>query len=105
MVVEIDYDHDGTGVDDDGEGGFLILKDPDKGMTYASWPFHVTPSQHYIHDSDVHVWKWENPDEPIEDITLAPSLKLEWDDPNTFHIFIWDGEVEHCGDCQCGCQS
>lgn len=105
MTVEIDFEHPGTGLDEGGESGFLMLHNPEKDETYASWPFHVIPSEHYIHGPDAPVWKWENPDDPIADITLSPSLLLEWDDPNTFHIFIRDGEVEHCGDCQCGCQS
>lgn len=103
MSVQINYDAPGTGIGDGGRSGFLILDNPDREISYASWPFHVNPDEHYLAD-ETHVWEWENPDDPIEDITLSPSLKLEWDEPNTFHIFIRDGEVEHCGDCQCGCQ-
>lgn len=103
MPVEIDFEHPGTGVEEEGVHGFLILHDPEKEVSYASWPFHINPSEHYMADSG-HVWEWKNPGQPIEDITLSPSLLLEWDEPNTFHIHIRDGEVQHCADCQCGCQ-
>lgn len=103
MTVQIDFDSDGTALDSGEKSGFLILTNIEKGENYGSWPFHVTPEEHYIHGVDSPVWKWQNPGEPLENITLSPSLKLEWDEPNTFHIFIRNGEVEHCSDCQCGC--
>lgn len=102
MVVEIDFDHGGTGIDDE-MSGFLMLKNDEREESYASWPFHVNPAEHYLH-GEAHVWEWKTPDKPIEAITLDPSLKLEWDEPNTFHIFVRDGRVHHCGDCKCGCE-
>ena len=103
MTVEIDFGHPGTGLDDGERSGFLILRNPEREENYASWPFHITPPEHYMNDGG-HVWKWENPGDPIEEITLSPSLLLEWDEPNTFHIYVRGGEIEHCGDCQCGCK-
>lgn len=103
MTVQIDWEHPGTGLDDGEESGFLMLHNPEDDVDYASWPFHVTPSQHYMH-GDGHVWEWRNPEDDIENITLSPSLLLTWDDPNTFHIFVRNGEIQHCGDCQCGCE-
>lgn len=101
MTVEIDFERS-TINDGDGVGGWLVLHDPDKDEDYASWPFYAAD---YDGDRvDMH-WTWENPDAPLEDITLSPSLVLEQDDPNTFHIFVRDGEIEHCGDCQCGCNT
>lgn len=101
MTVQIDFDHPGTSIDNGGESGFLMLHNPESGDDYASWPFHTHPNEHYM--SDTNVWKWENPNEKLENITLSPSLVLEWGEPNTFHIYIKDGEVIHLNDCQCGC--
>lgn len=98
MVVEIKLDN--TRLVGEGDRGFLNLQDEDKDEDYASWPFY---SKHYEGSKMEPHWTWENPDEDLENITLSPSLILEWDDPNTFHIFIKNGEVEHCSDCQCGC--
>lgn len=102
MTVQIDFDSPGTEVDDGGESGFLILRNPERDEHYASWPFHVNPDAHHLSEA-TNVWKWENPSDPIEDITLSPSLRLDNDSLGSFHIYIRDGEIEHCGDCQCGC--
>lgn len=102
MSVEIDLDR--SVVSDDGLGGWLVLVNPEKEIDYASWPFSVPSERDQIPDANE--WDWKNPDDSLEDITLSPSLKLEWDDDKyPFHIFIRGGDVDHCGDCKCGCSS
>jgi len=97
MTVEIN--HEATRTVGGGGRGFVNLTDTD-GTKYADWPFY---SESYKGSKIEPYWTWENPDDPLEDITLSPSLILEWDEPNTFHIFVRGGEIEHCSDCQCGC--
>ena len=102
MTLQIAFDAPGTSLTDDERGGTLILREPDSGSDYATWSFHVDGE-----DSNMpgpHVWEWENPDEPIEDVTLSPSLRYQGGIGPDFHVFIKNGEVEHCGDCQCGCR-
>lgn len=41
------------------------------------------------------VWEWENPEEPVENITLSPSYGMKNDDGSWhIHCYIRDGEVE-----------
>lgn len=101
MPVQIDFE--ATTLNADGTGGFLRLTNPERDEDYASWPFHVRPDDHPL-AGETNVWEWDNPDDPLDSISLSPSLKLTWDEPNTFHVFVDAGEIEHCGDCQCGCQ-
>lgn len=102
MAVQIDFDSPGTEINDDGKSGYLILHDPEKDESYASWPFYA---RDYEGPRISTHWTWENPDDALSEITLSPSLMLQWDEPNTFHVFIRGGEVEHCSDCQCGCDT
>lgn len=100
MTLEIDFDHPGTCIINEKRGS-LILKEPETNSDYASWEFHVDGD-----DADLpypNVWTWENPDDPIEDVTLSPSLQYRGGIGPDFHVFIKDGEIKHCRDCQCGC--
>lgn len=99
MTVEIDFD--ATGINDDRTGGWLDLHNPDEDVTYGSFPIHEDGDES-DHVAGRPIWKWENPDDPVEDMTLHPSIKLDWEE-NGFHIFVRDGEIDHCGDCGCGC--
>lgn len=36
-----------------------------------------------------YVWEWENPDEPLDDITLSPNIKV-----NSSEFKIYDGELQ-----------
>jgi len=98
MTVEINFEN--SNIRGDGKIVELNLEDTDKDNNYASWMGYA--ESYEGPKIDTH-WTWENPDEPLENVTLSPSLILKQDDPNTFHIFIKNGEIEHCGDCQCGC--
>lgn len=97
MTVEI---HGGR-MRDDGKGGVLYLVNSD-GSDYAAWPFHIDGE-----DSDMageNVWTWENPEvTSYRNVTLSPSLKYEGGIGPNFHIYIREGEIEHLGDCACGC--
>jgi len=99
MTVQINWEH--SRITNEEERVELILENPEKDESYASWMAYSDKWEGNKIDT---FWTWENPEEPIEDVTLSPSLKLNWDDPNTFHIFVKNGEIEHCGDCQCGCK-
>lgn len=48
-------------------------------------------------------WTWENPDADLLDITLSPSIAHWGSIGPDFHIYIRNGEIEHLGDCECGC--
>ena len=99
MTVQIN----GGRIRDDGTGGVLYLGHSD-GSDYASWPFHINGEDSNMPGENV--WDWENPNEADgpHDVTLSPSLKYEGGIGPNFHIFIRNGEIEHCGDCRCGCQ-
>ncbi|MWG36573.1 hypothetical protein [Halomarina oriensis] len=99
MTVQIDFEASNT----TGEYGNLRLRNPERDCDYASWPFVADGQEADRRTADGNTtWHWTNPDEPLGDITLAPSLKLDWDEDG-FHIFVRDGEIEHCSDCACGC--
>jgi len=87
---------------DDRTGGTIIIKDPQTNSDYARWTFHVDGEDSNMPGENV--WKWENPNEDKSNLTLSPSLKYEGGIGPHFHIFIRDGEIEHCGDCECGCE-
>lgn len=89
-------------VRDDRTGGFLHITEPDTDSDYASWPFHVDGEGDDMPGENV--WVWENPDESTDELTLSPSLRYEGGIGPHFHIFIKGGEIEHCGDCECGCK-
>lgn len=40
------------------------------------------------------IWKWQNPDEPLEQMTLEPSIGLRGDDGIRFHCYVRNGEIE-----------
>jgi len=42
-------------------------------------------------------WRWENPDEPTEDITLSPSIGVGRDQSGgwDWHCYVRDGEVDN----------
>lgn len=88
-------------VRDDGKGGTLILKEPESGADYATWPFHVDGEDSNMPGENV--WTWKNPDEPRRNITLSPSLLYDGGIGPYFHLYIRDGEIEHLSDCECGC--
>lgn len=94
----------GGRIRDDNTGGVLYLAHED-GSDYASWPFHVNGEGGNMPGPNV--WVWENPEEATRphEVTLSPSLKYEGGIGPNFHIFIKNGEIEHCGDCKCGCKS
>jgi hypothetical protein len=48
-------------------------------------------------------WTWENPNEPLERVAFSPSIISHVGDRQMFHIFVKNGKIEHCSDCQCGC--
>jgi len=94
----------GGRIRDDDKGGVLYLSHTD-GSDYASWPFHVDGEDSQMPGENV--WTWQNPeqaDSPFE-VTLKPSLKYDGDMGAHFHIFIQNGEIQHCGDCKCGCNA
>lgn len=41
------------------------------------------------------IWKWQNPEDPVDDITLNPSIGRRGDgDEVTFHCYIRNGEID-----------
>lgn len=40
------------------------------------------------------IWKWQNPEEPLFNLTLAPSLGISGNDGISFHCYIRDGEID-----------
>ncbi len=96
MTVKIDWVKSHA----DGDRGALILYNDETDTHYGSWPFKTNPD----FAGEKHIWKWETPDAPLEEITLSPSLRLDNEVLGPFHIFVRDGEIEHCGDCKCGCE-
>lgn len=40
------------------------------------------------------IWKWKNPEEPVENATLSPSIGMKGDDGMDFHCYIRGGEID-----------
>ena len=100
MVAKINFEKSST---DPAEGiCSLRIDNPDKdgGDSLGSFRGYADGGP-----SDEVWWTWENPNEPLEDVTFSPSIILHFGDTQAFHVFVRDGELDHCGDCQCGCQT
>lgn len=103
MTVQIDWAR--SRIPADGGEGSLFLVNSATGDDYHHWPFYDDPERadEFSATGDTNAWHWENPDDDPQDITLSPSLKYDGGIGPNFHIFVRDGEIEHCGDCKCGC--
>lgn len=101
MTVEINWARSWINREDG--HGTLYLENDD--ADYAAWKFYEDSErvQEFNSTGDTVSWQWENPGCDVQDITLSPSLKYEGGIGPNFHIFIRNGEIQHCGDCQCGC--
>lgn len=40
------------------------------------------------------IWKWENADEPLDNMTLSPSIGKSNDGEMVFHCYVRDGKIE-----------
>ena len=40
------------------------------------------------------IWKWQNPNDPIENATLSPSIGMRGDDGIDFHCYIRNGRID-----------
>lgn len=100
MTLQIDLSQ--SCIHGSGDHGHLVFVEPETDSDYASWPFHVDGEAGGL--AYENVWTWDNPDDALEDVTLSPSLKYEGGIGPSFHVFVRDGEIEHCSDCECGCQ-
>lgn len=102
MTVQIDWGR--TYITED--SGVLYLTHSETGDDYAAWQFFADQRKVNEYNSkwSSESWKWENQGCDLRDLTLSPSLKYEGGIGPNFHIFVRGGEIEHCGDCQCGCE-
>ena len=98
MTATINFDHSSA----DREAGicWLHIDNPDKPGgdflgAFQGYSDEGSPDETW--------WTWENPDEPLESVTFSPSIILHFGDTQMFHVFVRDGELDHCGDCECGC--
>lgn len=40
------------------------------------------------------IWKWQNPEEPVEEATLNPSIGMPSDGEMAFHCYVRNGEID-----------
>jgi len=86
--------------------GWLLFYDPDA-PEGEPWKYYDFPFRSVNKDDDLWfaypdrekftkqpVWKWQNPDESISELTLKPSIGVNADDELTFHCFVENGEIE-----------
>lgn len=104
MVVQINFER--SEADHDRGQCRLVLENPEKGGGDTLGTYRGYAGGARVNDpgSVGTWWMWENPQEPLKDVTFSPSLITYIGDRQMFHIFIRDGKVEHCGDCECGCR-
>ena len=100
MTAQINFEQ--SSVDRDAGICWLHIDNPDKdgGDFLGSFQGYADGGP-----SDETWWTWENPDDPLEDVTFSPSIILHFGDTQMFHVFVRGGELDHCGDCNCGCQA
>lgn len=102
MTVQIDW-ADSTADADEGVC-WLTLTNPEKPGGDHLGSFAGYADNSVVPDDSGVWWTWANPSEPLENVTFSPSLIHHVGDKQMFHIFIRGGEIEHCGDCECGCR-
>lgn len=83
----------------EGEHVTLVLRDDETGESHGSFRAYAPGARVPGPDDEETWWDWGNPNAKLEDVTFSPSLRL----PGEFHIYVRNGEIEHCGDCPCGC--
>jgi hypothetical protein len=40
------------------------------------------------------IWKWQNPNDPLDEMTLSPSIGKQSDGEMDFHCYVRNGEIE-----------
>lgn len=102
MTVEIDWER--SEIVKPGEECSITTVNPDNLGGDTPYTIHAFAKGSEPQDSMSTWWTWENPGEPLRDVTLSPSIILHFGDSQQFHIYLRGGEIEHLGDCQCGCE-
>lgn len=102
MVAEINFDQ--SGIARDAGICWLHIDNPDKDGGDVLGSFQGYADGDGPSDGTETWWTWENPDEPLENVTFSPSIILHFGDTQMFHAFVRDGELDHCTDCKCGCR-
>jgi len=103
MTVKIDWEQ--SYVNEEDGRALVSLSNPEKDSKYGSFvAFSSRDDVEEFNDgSEAIAWDWENPGCGLKDVTFSPSLILNWDEQE-FHIYIREGEVVHCQNCNCGCK-
>jgi len=103
MTVQIDWE--GSYVDEDDGRACVVLENPERGMKYGAFMAFADHEdvEEFNEEWEPVAWDWKNPGCDLRDVTFSPSIIVNWDEQQ-FHIFIKEGEIEHCQNCNCGCK-
>lgn len=79
--------------------GWVVLRDDTYAETWR-FPFRAPDKGGVLVDEDTGqppdgkppIWEWVNPDDPVDEITLRPSIRFD----GNFHVRVVDGDVVDC---------
>lgn len=76
----------------DEDGYFWRLTYPYRSIEKDEHPWFGRPDAEDFHRRPI--WKWQNPDEPLDEMTLNPSIGKRSDGEIDFHCYIRNGEID-----------